>query len=315
MNISTLDLNLLRVFDAVLRRGSGSAAALELNLSQPAVSSALRRLRDALGDDLFVRTRRGMQPTAFARAIAEPVSSALRSVEVALLSGAAFDPARTRRRFRLLMTDAGEVVFLPQLIPLLRREAPSLDLEVAQLPIDRYLQALETDEVDLAIGNLRARSGSLVIRRLFAESYVALCRAHHPWVRRAPSLATYLSAEHVVVAPPSSPSGAIEALAQREGWPRRIALSLPHFMVLASIIEATDLVATVPTRVAAALGRRHPVAAVRLPFESPRITISIGWHMRQQKDSGSKWLRDTIIRLMTEGDPRAPEGDGAASSA
>lgn len=298
MNITSIDLNLLRVLDAMMRRGSVSATALELNLSQPAISNALRRLRDVLGDELFVRTRRGMEPTAYARAIAEPVSDGLRAIQAGLLRGAAFDPLAARRRFRLLMTDAGEVVFLPRLMAMLRKEAPGLDLEVAQLPIDRYMGALETDAVDLAIGNLRPSGGSLIVRRLFEESYVILCRQGHPWTQRSPSLDEYLGAGHIAVLPPSSPGNAIDALSERERWTRRMVLSVPHFMVLAPIVEGTDLISTVPTRVAAELGARHPLCAVELPFQSPRITLSIGWHARQQKDAGSKWLRDRIIAIM-----------------
>lgn len=298
MNITKLDLNLLRVLDTMMRRGSVSAAALELNLSQPAVSNALRRLRDGLGDELFVRTRRGMEPTAYARAVAGPVSDALRTIQVGLLGGAAFDPATARRRFRFLMTDAGEVDILPRLIRVLRKNAPGLDIEVAQLPIDRYFEALETDAVDFAIGNLRPSGGSLIVKRLLSDTYVALCGGDHTWLERAPSMDEYLAAGHIEVRPPNSPGSAVDALAERERWPRRIVLSVPHFMVLAPIVEETDLVATVPSRVAARLGQRHPVSAVPLPFPSPSLRISIAWHMRQQRDAGGQWLRETIARIM-----------------
>lgn len=300
MNITGLDLNLLRVFDALSRRGSVSAAALELGLSQPAVSNALRRLRDATGDELFLRTRRGMEPTPYAQAIRLPVAEGLATILSGLQRGAVFDPGVAQRRFRLLMTDAGEVVVLPRLMALLRVKAPQIELVVTQLPIERYFEALESDEVDVAVGNLHPREGSLVLRPLFNETYVILCRQDHPWTTELPDQERYLAARHIAVSPPSSRSNAIRDLAVENRWRMRASLTVPHFMVLAPIIERTGLVATVPTRVAAELCRRHPLAVVPLPFTSPTIKVSIGWHMRQQKDQGRRWLFEAISASLAQ---------------
>lgn len=300
-----LDLNLVRVFDALMQHRSVSGAAAALNLTQPAVSNALRRLRALTNDDLFVRTRRGMEPTAFSLAAGGALAEGLRLIRHGLERAAPFDPATARRCFRVLMTDAGEVVFLPRLMPRLRAKAPLLDVRVMQLPVARYLEALETDQADLAIGNLQPKAGTLVLRRLFDERYVVACRRGHPLERSAAPDGTaclegILACDHVVVRPPNSAEVVIDTLVRANRWRLRVALEVPHFMVLAGILDQTDLVAVVPSLVAKELARRSDLVVLQAPFASPTITIRLGWHTRQQKDAGSQWLRQQIVELMSE---------------
>lgn len=303
--MAALDLNLVRVFDALMTHRSVSAAANALHLTQPAVSNALRRLRALTDDDLFVRTRRGMEPTAFSLAAGGALAEGLRLIRHGLERAAPFDPATTRRCFRVLMTDAGEVVFLPRLMPWLRAKAPSLDVRVMQLPVARYLEALETDQADLAVGNLRPKAGTLVLRRLFDERYVLACRRGHPLERSAgpdgaARLDHVLSCEHVVVRPPNSAEVVVDTLSQTNRWRLRVALEVPHFMVLAGILDQTDLVAILPSLVAKELVRRADLVVLGVPVATPTITIRLGWHTRQQKDAGSQWLRQQIVALMSD---------------
>lgn len=305
--MAVLDLNLVRVFDALMAHRSVSGAAVALNLTQPAVSNALRRLRALTDDDLFVRTRRGMEPTAFSLAAGDALAEGLRLIRHGLERAAPFDPGATRRTFRILMTDAGEVVFLPRLMPRLRARAPLLDVRVLQLPLARYLEALETDEADLAIGNLRPRAGTLVLRRLFDERYVVACRRDHPLAAaagaaEAASLDGLLACDHVVVRPPNASDVMVDTLVRTNRWTIRVALEVPHFMVLASILDQTDLVAIIPSLVAGELARKADLAILQLPLESPVITIRLGWHTRQQKDAGNRWLRHQIVELMAQHD-------------
>jgi DNA-binding transcriptional LysR family regulator len=301
--MTSFDLNLVRVFDALLRHRSVSAAAAALNLTQPAVSNALRRLRELTGDDLFVRTRRGMEPTPFSLAAGESLTEGLRLIRHGLERAAPFDPATARRCFRILMTDAGEMVFLPRIMPRLRRIAPLIDVQVMQLPLARYLEALETEQADLAVGNVQPKAGTLVLRRLFDESYTVTCRRGHPLARAAAdsgvaALEQLIAADHVVVRPPNSVEVVTDTLSRLHGWSLRAALEVPHFMVLAGILDQTDLVAITPSMVATELARRSDLVVLRLPCESPRITIRLAWHSRQQKDAGSRWLRQQIIEIM-----------------
>ena len=299
------DLNLVRVFNALMQHRSVSGAATALNLTQPAVSNALRRLRALTNDDLFVRTRRGMEPTAFSLAAGESLAEGMRLIRHGLERAAPFDPLTARRSFRILMTDAGEMVFLPTLMPWLRQHAPLLDVQVMQLPLARYLDALETDQADLAIGNLRPTAGTLVVRRLFDEHFALVCRRGHPLADAAmangvPPLEMVIAADHVVVRAPNSIEVMADTLARTHGWALRAVLEVPHFMVLAGILDQTDLVTIIPRMVATELARRSDLVTLKLPFETPSITIRLAWHTRQSKDAGNRWLRQQIISLMAK---------------
>ena len=301
--MAAFDLNLVRVFNALMQHGSVSGAASALNLTQPAVSNALRRLRALTDDDLFVRTRRGMEPTAFSIAAGESLAEGMRLIRHGLERAAPFDPLTAKRSFRILMTDAGEMVFLPRLMPWLRARAPHLDIRVMQLPLSRYLEALETDQADLAIGSFNPQAGTLVVRRLFDEHYVLACRQGHELAQAAGASGIapqemIFAADHIVVRPPNSGGVIADRLAEAYGGRLHAALEVPHFMVLAGILDQTDLVTIVPSMVAHELARRSDLVTLRLPFEVPSITIRLAWHTRQQKDAGSRWLRQQIITLM-----------------
>ncbi len=227
--MTSFDLNLVRVFDALMRHRSVSGAATALNLTQPAVSNALRRLRALTDDDLFVRTRRGMEPTAFSLAAGDSLTEGLRLIRHGLERAAPFDPATARRSFRVLMTDAGEMVFLPRIMPRLRRLAPNVDVRVMQLPLARYLETLETDQADFAVGNLHPKAGTLVLRRLFDEEYAIACRRTHALATAAMPEGTadataLIAADHVVVRPPNTNEVVSDTLARLHGWSLHVAL-------------------------------------------------------------------------------------------
>src|SRR5437763_2064106 len=179
MNVADLDLNLLRVFDAVLQQRSVTAAAARLGLTQPAVSNALARLRALFGDALFVRTPAGMEATPFARGVAEPVRQALALLDSALAHGPGFDPATATRPFRFYMSDLGQVEFLPPLVERVQREAPGVRLEAAALDVEDIADALGTGALDLAIGFLPGLRPPVRRRPLFRDPVIALRRADH----------------------------------------------------------------------------------------------------------------------------------------
>lgn len=299
--VALMDLNLVRVFDALLAHRSVSAAAAELKLTQPAVSNALKRLRSATGDHLFVRTRNGMQPTAFALAAAKPLLEGLRLIRDGLERSGQFEPATTTRCFRLLMTDAGQMVFLPKLLPSLAVAAPHVSVKVTQVPVASYLEQLETDRADLALGALAPFAQTLVLRRLFSQNYVVLCHRRHPIAsrgHRSGALAAFLDSHHVVVRPPNTTEAMLDVLARQYGWSLRIALDVPHFMVLPHVLTDTRLVALVPTLVGEAVTRQSDTVIVEAPFKTPGISIRMGWHQRQQKDAGHRWFRDLVLEQM-----------------
>jgi DNA-binding transcriptional LysR family regulator len=294
MNIKDADLNLLQTFHAVHASGSVSRAAERLGVSQPTVSHALRRLRAAYDDPLFVRTQGGMRPTAKAERLAVAVEQALSTLETALRETERYDPTRSDRTFRLHMTDIGETIFLPPLIAELARLAPRVRLEAYQLDAADILPALESGRIDLAMGYIP----SLDVERRFLlhERYVVLMRAGHPLARRAPTRTALSTLDYVLVRSHLATERALQALGLRD----RVRLSLPHFMVLPRIIAETDLAAVIPSRLADVF-RRMGDYAVRQPRAGlPKFDVSVHWYWRYENEPGNRWLREQIVRLFRE---------------
>lgn len=294
------DLNLLPVFEAIMRYRTVSQAARSLGASQPAVSQALNRLRKALGDDLFIRTNRGMEPTPFTLQIINNVRGGLDQIHDAVTQAQQFVPASSQRRFKLLMSDAGEAVFLPLLTRRLRTLAPHATLDVRLAPQDRNFSMLESGAADVAIGGMTVRESSLFCRRLLFDRYVVACDSRHPWVRNGFDLDDYFAADHLTVRPANMSSSTLDLALdqmQRELLPT---VQLPHFLVVSAMLDDTQLVATIPSLVAHFLRKHSELRIFELPFESPRVTVSLFWHARQHRDAGNRWLRNLIIELASE---------------
>ena len=300
MNLNDLDLNLLRVFDAVLRRRSVTAAGEEIGLSQAGVSNALARLRKLCGDPLFVRSPRGMDPTPFAKSIADAVRQALGLIEGTLARRPAFDPATTERTFRLHMSDIGEMVFLPQLLERLQRVAPGVHIETRSTPQGEIEQALAAGELDLAVGFLPGLQAPVRSSPLFRDAYVCMMRADHPRIGRTLPRKLFLEAAHALVSSIGAGHRVIEDTLLAHGLNRRIALRVPHFMVVPMILERTDLVVTVPERVASVFERMGRFKTLRPPVAIPRTDVRVHWHERYEQDPGNRWLREVLIELYAD---------------
>jgi DNA-binding transcriptional LysR family regulator len=294
VNIRELDLNLLRVFDAVLRGGSVTAAAAQLELTQPAVSNALARLRGLFGDPLFHRAAGGMQPTPLARELAEPVRQALALLESALAHGPGFDPASSTREFRFYMSDLGQIEFLPPLVERVRATAPGVRLEALALEVEDLADALATGALDLAVGFLPGLGPPVQRRALFRDPYVCLMRAGHPI--RALTKRTFLEASHALVSYRGGHRVIEEAL-ERAGVGRRIALRVPHFTVVPMVLERSDLILTLPARVARVFERRGKLKSLPPPLSLPPAEVAMHWHERFDRDPGNRWLRERLVEL------------------
>jgi DNA-binding transcriptional LysR family regulator len=294
MNVGQLDLNLLRVFDAVLRTRSVTGAAAQLGLTQPAVSNALARLRAAFDDALFLRSARSMEPTPFARELAEPVRQALALLESALAHGPGFDPASSSRRFRFYMSDLGQIEFLPPLVERLRRLAPQVRLESLGIEPGDVADALGSGAIDLAMGFLPGLGPPVRRRLLFRDPYVCLVRADHP--ARALSRKAFLAAAHAVVSYRGGHRVVEEAL-ERAGLGPRIVLRVPHFTVVPMVLERTDLILTLPARVARVYERRGSFRSLPLPLAIPAAEVAVHWHERFDADPGNRWLREQLVEL------------------
>ena len=292
MNVQNVDLNLLRVFDAVLHESGVTPAAARLGLTQPAVSNALARLRKVFGDPLFVRTPTGMDATPFARELAEPVRQALALLESALAHGPGFDPASTTRAFRFYMSDLGQIEFLPPLIERVESRAPGVRLEAVALDVEAIGAALASGTLDLAVGFLPALGPPIQRRALFRDPYVCLMRADHEI--KSLTRKRFLEAAHILV---SYRGGhrVIEEAFERAGI--RVALRVPHFTVAPMVLERTDLVLTLPARVARVYASRGRFKALPPPIPIAQAEVAVYWHERFEGDAGNRWLREQVIEL------------------
>ncbi len=299
MNVQALDLNLLRVLDAVLREGGVTAAAARLGLTQPAVSNALARLRRVFGDPLFVRSAAGMDATPFARDLAEPVRQALALLESALAHGPGFDPGTSMRAFRFYMSDLGQVEFLPPLVERVQRKAPGVRLEAVAADLEHIAAALGSGALDLAVGFLPALGPPVERRALFRDPYVCLMRSGHPAAEGRFTRKKFLEASHVLVTYRGGGHRVIEEALERAGAARRIALRVPHFTVVPMVLERTDLVLTLPARVARVYERGGGFKSVAPPVAMPAAEVAVHWHERFAGDPGNRWLREQIIELFS----------------
>jgi len=294
----TPDLNLLLVFEAMFRHGSVTRAAAQIGLTQSAMSSALGRLRKQFGDPLFVNTRSGMLPTPRALELAPPLTEALAMVRGAMGSRETFDPRSSTRNLRVYMTDVGEMVLLPALMKHLHTRAPAMRLETAQLQAAELAVRLETGDIDLAIGYLPQLPDKIRRARLFEEHYVCMTRPDHPLGASAPlTLKEFLGARHVLIASMGSGHQMLERTLADRGVHDNVALRVPHFVVVPLIVAGTDLVVSLPSRVAGASARLVKVKVHPLPIPIPSFDVSLYWHERVENDPASQWLRGTLIEL------------------
>jgi DNA-binding transcriptional LysR family regulator len=300
MNMTDLDLNLLRVFDAIATEGSVTVAGERIGLSQPAMSNALARLRQLFDDPLFVRTPRGMRPTPFAQQLAQPVREALRLIQGVLLQRAGFEPRSSNNTFRFYMSDIGEMVFLPGLLERVKRDAPGVKIEVVRIPIKDIHAALEAGEIDLAIGFLPGLTTGMRQQPLFREHYVCMLRADHPVIGAKISLKQFREAAHVLVSYAGTGHQVIEETFVAEGLSARIAARVPHFLVVPMILARTDLIVTVPSRVAAVFARLGNFKVLKLPLSMPSFEVRLHWHQRFHQDPANRWLREVMTDLYAE---------------
>lgn len=299
MHIRDVDLNLLRLFDAVWRNGSVSRAAEQLELTQPAASQGLTRLRALLHDPLFVRSPGGVRPTPKADRLAAPVRQALATIEQALGESEGFDPQRSARTFRLHMSDIGEGRFLPDLMVALRAQAPGVRVESQPWPRGDIGAALDSGRIDLALGFLPMVKDS-VHTELLRDRYVVLLREDHPFTRRrrgAPPLLERLrELEFVAVRSHADTLRILEAAQLRD----RLRLTAEHFLALPGIVRATDLAVVMPRNIARGFAANGGYAIVEPEFARRDFTVSLHWSRRFEREPGNAWLRALIQRLFTE---------------
>lgn len=294
-----MDLKLLSIFDEVYKTRSVSRAGDHLGMPQSSVSLALARLRRYFGDPLFVRTSDGMQPTPHATSLVAPIRQALELLRTVTRQQAVFAPAKAERAFRVCMTGITHLVLLPDLMNRLSKVAPSIRLEIIHIS-SQTPKMLESGEADLALGFMPELEAGFYQQKLFDQRFVCVVRTGHPRVRSRLTPNMFARERHVVVSAPGAGSELVERELDRLGVRRSVNLQLPDFLGIGALVAQTDLMITIPARVAETLVRIADVKALKPPFELPGFAIKQHWHERYQHDPSNKWLRSVIADLFLE---------------
>lgn len=296
MSAAHLDLNLLKVVDAVLSTGSVTEGAKVAGLTQPAASRALSRARAMLNDELLVRSGRALLETPYASALRPRLHQALNALTDAIPPAEPFDPATSRRRFRIATTDYGVAVLIPALLERLAREAPWVDLVVVPQQ-EGSDEALADGALDALVMPHRKSTRGLVWTRLISDQFVCVLRRGHPALRGKWTVERYCSLSHVFVAPLGQARSAIDERLAKAGLQRRVAVQVPSFLAAPVLVAGSDLVATMAARAAAPLLEALRLVTRPLPFDTPPVTVSLAWHERTRKDPGHRWFREILKTL------------------
>lgn len=296
------DPKLLRLLDLLQRTRSVTQAAELLGQSQPTVSIWLSKLRQRLGDPLFVRTPAGMLPTPRAQALIGPVRGALEALQRLSTRDAPFDPARAERSFRICMTDASHITLLPPLLAHVRALAPRVKLVAARID-ERTAEALQSGEADLALGYTPWLEAGFYQQALYAQDWVCLANARHPRIKRTLTRRIYEAEGHVGITGGTGGELLLNAL-KRARLDRRVMLELPGFLGLGAIVASTDLIATLPRQIGEALAANAGLSVHASPIAIAPFTVKQHWHARAHHDGASRWLRNACEGLFQRRGPR-----------
>ncbi|MCW2240007.1 LysR family transcriptional regulator [Azospirillum canadense] len=315
MSLNAFDLNLLRVFDAVMEERSVQRAGQRIGLSQSAVSHALNRLRHALQDELFVRTPEGMTPTPRALEIVGPVRTALAQLEAALIPDD-FDPSAAKRTFTLATSDYVTAALVPPLLRLMQETAPGVDLNIVPAARHDLAEQLDMGHIDVAITVFSAIPRRYSTLDLMDETEVYVARAGHPLGDGPLTLEGLAAHQHAAVVQYQggqedeyfvdrglgwrafmSNRVDLERVLSESGLQRRIAVTLPHFLTLPMVLIQSDMIAAMPRRLARRLSARYGLVTYEPPFTVQPLTIQAIWHSRSDKDQAQRWFRDSLATV------------------
>ncbi len=298
--LRNLDLNLLKVFLAIFETGRTTEAGQLLGLTQPAVSQALGRLRYALDDPLFVRTRERMEPTRLAREIAGPIGRALNEIGGAIVAQRNFDPRADQRHFRLGMLDYGVVVLAPAIASLISREAQGVTVEIGNVGLNEASQALSDGSLDLATGPFGAVPNYFSAAPLFEDDYCVIARRGHPALRKGLTLEVLTELPHLEISFVAGDHSRVDAALAKSGHRIRSVMSVPHFAAAPWIVESSDLIAITARKPALAFVSNRNIAVFDMPVPVPPLRISAVVHGRNANDPGIRWLQDVLHEAVAD---------------
>ncbi len=302
MNFRTLDLNLMRVFDAVMAEGNLTRAAETLAMTQPAVSHALRRLRTACGQELFVRHAYGMNPTPYAQSVWPQVRDALARLRQAMAPGD-FEPRTDAVQFRIAMADATAALLAPALVDTIEREAAVANLRVLPLTTRDPRRLLEAGEADLAVGYFpeamaavqsQGPDSSLRHTRLYDTRYVCVMRSGHPLQAQAMTLDRFCAAQHLLVSFSGKPYGYVDQALASLGRERRIVLTVNQFFTAGRVVSRSNLLTVLPQSFVSATGYAQDLVTCELPFTLAPVHVVMVWPLRLDSDPAQRWLRQRV---------------------
>lgn len=296
----SIDVHLLQVLHALLTECSVSNAARRLNQSQPAVSTALRRLRDITGDQLLVRSRNGMTPTEHGQSLLEPVKIALSQIEAIGLQQIRFDPQKSRRVFNIATPDHLNAILIGNIIARLRKQAPNSQVVLHSFgPEFNYTRALETGELDVVIGNWPQPPEHLRLTPLFEDDIVCLMRKSHPLAGRILTPEDYFAAEHLAPTPYAvGQRGVIDIQLARERLKRNVVTSVPYFNLVPDVLLQNDFIFTAPRIFAEQCCTQADLCMAESPLQFPKMRFYILWHDRTHQSDECKWFRDLIVDII-----------------
>lgn len=290
------ELNLLHVFGTIMTEGSISRAADRLGLTQPAVSTAVSRMRVVWSDPVFVRRGRQIEPTSYALSLWDQIRDPLYQLTSAL-DTAKFEPVTARRTFRVAVTDLILELIWPSLVCELKRCAPGVDLHAVPFAPNTVVQNLREANVDLAVGLFQEHEPSLRSIWLFDTGYVLAMRANHPLSFQDVDLQRFVSAEHLMASMSGDSNGVVDQALRQQGLERRVAVTVNHFSAMHELLSRSDLIATVPEMVTSDCRFCSGMVFRELPVEIEPTSLYLAWHTRHDRDSGIVWMRNQIERV------------------
>ena len=309
MHSEQLDLNLLMVFDALLRENSVTKASESLGLTQSATSHALNRLRVYFDDPLFVKVGTRMEPTSKAAGLRQAVVDVVANVRQNILPGSTFNPAVAKRIFTICMTDMGELVFLPALLERFKREAPNCTLRTVQVPVEQIESLLASGEADLALGSIRVVPEGLYQQRLFLHQFRTIASVRNRKITDTLTRELFESLPHVVVSLTGRTTESYDTALESQGIQRNIAVITPHFLMVPLLMDRhPDLLATVPEALADVFVGLNVVRAFEPPLPVPAFPLNQHWHPRFHHDPAIIWLRESVKKTF-ENYPRIVTDD------
>lgn len=298
MELRRLDLNLLVILDALFEEPTITRAAQRLQLSQPTVSAALAKLREVLGDELFVRSHGTMNPTARAMTLREPVSNVLRSIRHDILARSGFEAETSNDTFTISLSDIGELEFLPGLMQRLEEVAPHVRVKAISCNPEVLADAMDAGEIDLAIGYFPDLTTSVFKQQvLFTHDTSILIRENHPVLGDGVTLEQYHAARHIAVEQQSRHHDVVELALAQQDIQREIVLTVSHYVNVPALVAQSDFVATIATPLARRFAEHYPLKLMPLPFDIPKREIKQIWHRRFDNGQRLVWLRGLVASM------------------